>query len=322
MFIVRQTYVIQNINGVNYRLCEFECDSVSDLPAQAQTGWNVMTGSKAHVIDTNSWYAIKSTGAWVLQNANGTAGYTKEEVDQLIQDTKDYADGEILGAINDLDVPAVGGSTKYIYSISQADGLIYADAYTSDSSPTTGSTKLVQSGGVKTYVDTADTALQTAIDGKATLSQVFGAGNGLSSGTDLNNIKTIGRYYWGAAVASGLANSPISTYTLLSTEPADWESAYNSKYFEKYTEPNTGKERYRFVQGDTAPTFVANTFYKCSGAGGTLTVENIQGSSRVRQTFVENDTLAKSGRYFVRFFVSSYSGTWSSWFMFEGTEVV
>ena len=161
MFIIRQTYVIQNVNGVIYRLSEFECDSVSDLPTQAQTGWNVMTGSKAHVIDTNSWYAIKSTGAWVLQNSDGTAGYTKEEIDALIQDTKDYADGEILGAINDLDVPAVGGTTRYIYQISEANGLIDAKYYTSDATPTTGSTKLVQSKGVKDYVDAETTARQT-----------------------------------------------------------------------------------------------------------------------------------------------------------------
>lgn len=170
--------------------------------------------------------------------------------------------------------------------------------------------------------EAADTALQTAIDAKATLTQLLGAGTGLSSGTDLNAVKTIGRYYWGSTVAAALANSPVSTYTLLSSEPDDWASAYGSKYFEKYTEANTGKERYRFVQGETAPVFAVNTYYKCSGAGGTLTVENIQAASRVRQTFVENDTLARSGRYFVRFFASSYSGTWSSWFRFEGTEVL
>lgn len=418
MFIASKVILKYAVQGVPYVLAEFQVDTASNLP-QSTSDTKISIGSRADVIDTGAVYKMGANDTWVLQEA-GTAGYTKAEIDQLIQDTKDYADGEITGAIMDLDVPAVGGTTKYIYSVSQADGLLVAQAYTSDSSPTTGSTKLVQSGGVKTYVDTAETNakadwfnLGTQITaatlhandlnnyktpghyyiasnttagnvdntpvnyaGKlivelisnadnyirqtyyantdstglvsirrykgidpdtqqevwsdwitlptpaSTLSLIYGAGSGISAGTDLNDIKTIGRYYWGSTVAAALANSPISTYTLLATEPADWETAYNSKYFEKYTEPNTGKERYRFVQGDTAPTFVANTYYRCSGAGGTLTVEYIQGSTRVRQTFVENDTLAKSGRYFVRFFASSYSGTWSSWFMFEGTEVL
>lgn len=210
MFIVRQTYVIQNINGVVYRLCEFECDSVSDLPAQAQTGWNVMTGSKAHVIDANSLYAIKSTGAWVLQNSDGTAGYTKEEIDALIQNTKDYADGKILGAINNLDVSSVGGTTRYIYQISQSNGKISASSYLSDSTPTNGSTKLVQSGGVKTYVDNAKTAANnytdTQVATKASINDVFGTGGNtyIPDASDLNTYTQAGVYV--RQFSSGLAD--------------------------------------------------------------------------------------------------------------------
>lgn len=218
MFITRQTYVIQNVNGVIYRLCEFECDSVSDLPSQAQTGWNVMTGSKAHVIDTNSWYAIKSTGAWVLQNSDGTAGYTKEEIDALIQNTKDYADGEILGAINDLDVPAVGGTTRYIYQISETNGKISASAYTSDATPTTGSTKLVQSGGVKTYVDDAKTAANsytdTAVANKITMLNILGAGQRITATEEepLNfndaPFTSVGRFNWLSTSTPNITNCP------------------------------------------------------------------------------------------------------------------
>ena len=52
------------------------------------------------------------------------------------------------GVLADLDVSDVGGSTKYITIVGQTDGLLTATSETSDSAPTTGSTKLVQSGGV------------------------------------------------------------------------------------------------------------------------------------------------------------------------------
>lgn len=165
MFFKTKVYAVRNyVSGntiIHEQLCEFECDNFSDLPQQQQSDYTIMIGSRAHVISNNSNYQIQSTGVWVLQNADGTVGYTKEEIDALIQDTKDYADGEILGAINDLDVPAVGGTTRYIYQISQADGKIDARSYVSDATPTTGSTKLIQSGGVKTAIDAEATARQT-----------------------------------------------------------------------------------------------------------------------------------------------------------------
>lgn len=52
------------------------------------------------------------------------------------------------GVLADLDVSDVGGSTKYITIVGQTNGLLTATSETSDSAPTTGSTKLVQSGGV------------------------------------------------------------------------------------------------------------------------------------------------------------------------------
>ena len=191
--MAQQPTAIQNVEGVIRRLCVIECDSFSDLPAMSQGDWSFMLGSKAHVIDTNSWYSLKSNGTWVMQEA-GTAGYSKAEVDQLIQDTKDYADGEIVGAINDLDVAAVGGTTRYIYSISQADGKISASAYTSDSSPTPGSTKLVQSGGVKTYVDTEVQALEDNVPAMSE-TQVYGQGTRIPADSNLNDYWTAGSFH-------------------------------------------------------------------------------------------------------------------------------
>ncbi len=201
--------VIKSINnysgGLPILVAEFEVDDVASLPAQNQTTYSIGIGSVANVISNGSKYKMQSSGTWVLQPSEGGGGdgYTKAEVDALIQDTKDYADGEILGAINDLDVPAVGGSTRYIYSISQADGKISASAYTSDSAPTTGSTKLVQSGGVKTYVDDAKTAANTytdtAVANKIGLADVFGQGTRIQGTEDvhanLDDYYTAGNYY-------------------------------------------------------------------------------------------------------------------------------
>lgn len=284
MFITRQTYVIQNINGVIYRLCEFECDSVADLPAQAQTGWNVMTGSKAHVIDANSLYAIKSTGAWVLQNADGTAGYTKEEIDALLDDkanttdvyTKTETDGEILGAINDLDVSSVGGTTKYIYQIKQTNGKISANSYPSDATPTNGSTKLVQSGGVKTYVDNAKTAANnytdTQVATKASINDVFGTGGNtyIPDSSDLNTYTQAGVYV--RQFSTGLAD--------FSNIPMD------------------------------GTTYAYQPFR--------LVVEYLNSPNNIIQTLIP--TYSNCG-YFKRVRIFGASGTWQPWVYFSGTAV-
>ena len=80
--------------------------------------------------------------------ADKSTTYTKTETDSAIND-----------AVNALDVSSVGGTTRYLYQISETNGKISANSYASDTVPTASSTKLVQSGGVKTYVDTECGAL-------------------------------------------------------------------------------------------------------------------------------------------------------------------
>ena len=173
-------------------------DTLADLPASvdAYTNYRLTIGTTAKVIATGDDYMMQSGGTWSIQpkSGGGVDAYTKAEVDQLIQDTKDYADGEIVGAINDLDVAAVGGTTRYIYSISQADGKISASAYTSDSSPTPGSTKLVQSGGVKTYVDTEVQALEDNVPAMSE-TQVYGQGTRIPADSNLNDYWTAGSFH-------------------------------------------------------------------------------------------------------------------------------
>lgn len=69
----------------------FQVDTESDLPAREQTDYIIDLGSTAHVVDTNSEYAIKSNGTWVLQY-EGTAAYTKAEIDEMFEDVDDKFD--------------------------------------------------------------------------------------------------------------------------------------------------------------------------------------------------------------------------------------
>lgn len=193
----------------SYQFCVIQVDTASDLPALNQTDWVFEIGSLAYVIDTASKYKIKSDGTWVLQEA-GTAGYTKAEIDQLIQDAEDYADSAVTTGINALDVSSVGGTTRYIYQISQTNGKISASSYASDLTPTEGSTKLVQSNGIKTYVDTECSAIANA--GAKNLSRAAFTSN--------NNIYGIAftANADGTVVASGTATASAtlqsSTFTL------------------------------------------------------------------------------------------------------------
>ena len=131
-----------------------------------------------------SSYLTSTDAASTYQTQSGMSNYyTKTEVD-----------GEIVGAINDLDVPAVGGSTKYITTISEANGLIDATPASPDTVPTLDSSKLITSGGVKTYVDNAKTAATNTIPGA-----VFGMGQNTyipedTTGINLNNYTAPGIY--------------------------------------------------------------------------------------------------------------------------------
>ena len=176
-----------------------ECDTLTDLPGiNSITGYQLTIGTIAHVIDTNSTYKMQSGGAWKVQSA-GTDVYTKAETDALFQSSKDYSDS----LIDALDVPAVGGPTRYVYQISESNGKISALSYAADTTPTAGSTKLIQSAGVKNYVD-------TAVSGKAAVSDIYGLGIMLSD-VDLNTILIPGLYTClSVTAAATITNAPIS----------------------------------------------------------------------------------------------------------------
>lgn len=78
-------------NNKQVRLCRFEVDAISDLPAPdvwTSDGVIICMGSTAHVIGDNSEHMLDSSGQWVQQVA-GTSSYTRAEIDALLIDKVD-----------------------------------------------------------------------------------------------------------------------------------------------------------------------------------------------------------------------------------------
>lgn len=288
MYIATKVILRYSVQGVPHTLAEFEVDTATNLP-QSTTDTKIGLGSKAHVIDTNAWYSMSVNDTWVLQNADGTAGYTKAEIDQLIQDTKNYADGEIVGAINDLDVSNIGGTTRYIYQISESNGKINASSYNSDTTPTLNSTKLVQSGGVKTYVDNKAATLQTAINGKQdtlTIDSIPEAGSD-------NVVRSGGIVNW----VYGTTPNTISA----------------SDDLNDYYTPGT----YR-----AATASIASSLYNCPTTSGfrlevVSTISAASSGYQIQRLYPNNS----EGEFFMRRRLGASSGNWGDWYRFAGTVV-
>lgn len=161
--------------------------------------------------DKSNTYTKTQVDTALDAKADKTTTYTKTE-------TQSYVQGEIVGAINDLDKTAVGGSTKYISTISQANGLINATPQTPDAVPTAGSDKLVKSKGVKTYVDDAKTEAKaytdTQVADKITMTNILGAGQRITATVEeplsFNDapFTSVGRYNWLSSSASNITNCP------------------------------------------------------------------------------------------------------------------
>ena len=99
------------------------------------------------------------------EGGGGDDSYTKAQTDALLAEkadksttyTKTQVDGEILGAINDLDVSSTSATGHYIKSIAQENGKIVPVAETVDTEPIVGSTKPITSGGVYTALQNLPT---------------------------------------------------------------------------------------------------------------------------------------------------------------------
>ena len=153
-----------NGNTIVYGLVEV--DTETDFPAATayqSDGWILAQGFRGHTIDTNGHYMLDSSGSWVLQDG-GTASYTKAEVDTLLAAKQ--------------------------------------NTLTFDSTPTSGSTNPVTSGGI-----------YTAIADFLTFDKIYGLAVRLpDTGIDSNNYTTPGVFRMQTATGAGLSsNIPMTT---------------------------------------------------------------------------------------------------------------
>lgn len=354
MFTIDKVVMLQNSGGTIYKLISLECDTASDLPSMSQTGYTIMQGSKAHVIDTNSVYKIKSNGTWVLQEA-GTASYTKAEVDAIIAS---------------LDATTVGGSGKYIQSIYETDGIIYATPATIQTSVNT-SSNAVSSNAVKTYVDNSATTLSNSI-----APAVFGMGQNTlipdQSGINLDDYYIPGIYIkqtasnvstflntpfkgendnYGLAIAAfkliveyynsenNIRQTLIPLYdgtgyfvrTRMTGASGTWKPwvYYSGSYAFSSGLNITTSQTYpldlddlktpgRYNWGTSAVQYMTSLPSDFpSGGSGFIKVEGIFSNNRFRQTIYSNSD-SNAGKFWQRNFTSV---GWSSWYRFDGTQV-
>ena len=213
-----------------------------------------------------SSYLTSSDAASTYQTQSGMSNYyTKTEVD-----------GEIVGAINDLDVPSKGADdgSKYIGLVGQADGSLVAEAFTPALNIVANISKPPTTDAVNSAINNAKTAANnytdTQVATKASISDIYGLGTSITANTDLNTYTTAGTYYCQlSATASTLSNVP----------------------FDGTTFPYTA---FRLI------------------------VEYINSANNVCQTLIPlNDNCI----YFKRMKMTGATGTWRTWYYFEGTQI-
>lgn len=102
----------------------------------------------------------------------GDDSYTKAQTDALLAEkadksttyTKTEVDGEIIGAITDLDVSSTAATGHYIKSIAQENGLIVPVAETLATSPVPSSEKPITSDAVYTALSNKEDKITTITD--------------------------------------------------------------------------------------------------------------------------------------------------------------
>lgn len=129
-----------------------EVDSELNGKVDKQTGYSLI--SNANITKLNGIAAGAEVNVQPNWNETDTTSDSYIRNKPTIPDLTNYynktqTDAEIQGAITDLDVPSTATTGHYIKSIAQENGLISAVAETVDTTPTTGSSKLITSGGVE-----------------------------------------------------------------------------------------------------------------------------------------------------------------------------
>lgn len=159
-----------------------------------------------------------ASAAALDDKADKSTTYTKTQVDTALAAkantattyTKTETNSAITNAVNALDKTSVGGSTQYLTTISQTNGLINATAANPDATPTANSDKLVKSKGIKAAIDAAKAAADSYTDSqvatKPSINDIFGTGSNtyIPDEADLNTYTQAGVYV--RQFSSGLAN--------------------------------------------------------------------------------------------------------------------
>ena len=283
-----------------------------------------------------------------VENAKGDA----ESLAAAITAAAETAASTAVGA---LDVLSVGGTGKYISEISEADGKIDATPTTMDTTPTNGSKKAITSGAVYTAlsgkIGISDVfGIGTEIPSTANLND--------------DTYKAIGVYYRSSTSNNGISNIPINGYAFkLIVEYVNsnerirqifiplnssaifyirlftgggwkaWQTfkseagmldagttitATSASPVDVHSITTCG--RYNFTTASAGN--MTNMPYRSSG--GELIVEQIQGSTRIRQTLIFNNYDTMVGIFYVSFLYDGNPDSnpvWSSWYKFEGTAV-
>lgn len=193
--------------------------------------------------------------------------------------------------------------------------------------------------------------LKALIGAKASVDDIYGLGTNISSTADLNSLTTPGVYQFTSTGGSGLTNCPVNdcafrlevrylnstarylqilypqhtngpTFFVRIRHSSGWSDWHNDDAYglgvglSGTDNLDDIKKPGRYYYGAAASATIGSA--PTRSAGGELTVENIQNTSRVRQTFYVNNAVGDAGYFYTRTYVSTSGGTWSNWYRIDG----
>ena len=213
--VVQNEYAIRyDLDNVIYNLVTIDTSPTYGSNHLVTSGavYNGLSG-KADASTTLSGYGITDasiSGGTITLGSSTITPLTSSSVTSTYSSsgTSPVNGKAVNAAIGTLDVSSVGGSGKYIQSISETDGKISATTDTIDTTATADSAHPITSGAVASIQST----LSTAINGKASVADIRGTGTALTTGTDLDDITALGAYNANTGtIAGSLSNCPTAS---------------------------------------------------------------------------------------------------------------
>lgn len=239
--------LIDHVKHADGVYIEIACDAISDIDSIGDflEGFyghavNIVEGSVAYVSGNGgATYQMDSSGTWKAINFSGGGGggeggttdyndlTNKPRINSVtLSGNKSLGDIGVSQAISDALTPVETAIAGKVDKVS-GKGLSTNDFTNADKADL--STALSKANAAapqsttynKTEVDTAistetsaresaDSALQSSIDSKASVNEILGVGTAIPENSDLNTYTTIGVYSCGATNAATLANCPIT----------------------------------------------------------------------------------------------------------------